>query len=472
MDKYHFTPPVFNEGQEILMLKKRNDKGVSIRKTILGFFLALIVVTVTFSCLLVFSNWLSSSAKTTWFIAKETHAEVFRQIDEFIQDAFHIVDVNQRLISGQTVDLNNEAERDKFLASVLLSQSDEIYSISYGRETGEYYGACRNEKDKIQIIRSNPQTGGYFWYYSMNENLTTGEVALKYGEFDPRTMEWYRAAKTSGGPVFSPIYRHYDMPDMMLTAAWPVFSGEGELHGVLGTHMILSGLNEVLDELPGGKERYAVVFERKTGVLVANSFGQPNYILLADGSIKRTGIEELKNTGLAEACHRYLDTGESSFIQEVSHDKLYMVFQEYSQNGLEWVVMTAVPESMLNRDIAKSIINTICLVTGLLLLSVTLCLLFVRKLSKPVAALLTTTEKISGGDLTQRVPITGYTEIRRISASFNRMADTVSALINNLEATVEKRTAELEQANKALAESKEQLQIILDSTAEAIYGTV
>lgn len=43
MDKHHFTLPVFEEGQEILMLKRRNDKGVSIRKTILGFFLALIV---------------------------------------------------------------------------------------------------------------------------------------------------------------------------------------------------------------------------------------------------------------------------------------------------------------------------------------------------------------------------------------------------------------------------------------------
>jgi diguanylate cyclase (GGDEF)-like protein/PAS domain S-box-containing protein len=50
-----------------------------------------------------------------------------------------------------------------------------------------------------------------------------------------------------------------------------------------------------------------------------------------------------------------------------------------------------------------------------------------------------------------------------ISKAFNKVTDHLQELINNLEDTVDVRTAELEY-------SKDQLQLILDSTAEAIYG--
>jgi diguanylate cyclase (GGDEF)-like protein/PAS domain S-box-containing protein len=50
------------------------------------------------------------------------------------------------------------------------------------------------------------------------------------------------------------------------------------------------------------------------------------------------------------------------------------------------------------------------------------------------------------------------------------MAETISSLVNNLEAKVEERTLEWENLNDELIENKEQLQLILDSTAEAIYG--
>lgn len=119
----------------------------------------------------------------------------------------------------------------------------------------------------------------------------------------------------------------------------------------------------------------------------------------------------------------------------------------------------------------KHILHTaIIFVYGLLLLSTALSIWTVLRLLKRIGILIATSERIAEGDLSQRIPIPKNDEIGRISASINRMANTVSALINNLEATVDKRAVELELTNKALIESREQLRIILDSTAEAIYG--
>jgi diguanylate cyclase (GGDEF)-like protein/PAS domain S-box-containing protein len=84
--------------------------------------------------------------------------------------------------------------------------------------------------------------------------------------------------------------------------------------------------------------------------------------------------------------------------------------------------------------------------------------------------LLQITKALSFGDLAKRIDIARNDEIGAISQSFNEMADKMQFLVNNLEATVKERTEEIRKANITLEENKDQLQLILDSAAEAIYG--
>ena len=51
-----------------------------------------------------------------------------------------------------------------------MKLSEEIYSFSYGTENGEYYGALRNEKNQIELYRSDNKTDGNSFYYSTNLN--------------------------------------------------------------------------------------------------------------------------------------------------------------------------------------------------------------------------------------------------------------------------------------------------------------
>lgn len=95
---------------------------------------------------------------------------------------------------------------------------------------------------------------------------------------------------------------------------------------------------------------------------------------------------------------------------------------------------------------------------------------FKNKFLKPIDHLIETTEKFSKGDLNQRANIVRNDEIGRIAKAFNKMADTISMLVNGLEHKVKERTIELEKTNNKLKESKDHLRLILDSTVEAIYG--
>lgn len=68
-------------------------------------------------------------------------------------------------------------------------------------------------------------------------------------------------------------------------------------------------------------------------------------------------------------------------------------------------------------------------------------------------------------------------EIGLIAGAFNQMAGTVSSLFGNLEKIVEDRTTELQRRNRELeqqtmktAESRNMLQLLLDSTGDAVFG--
>lgn len=104
------------------------------------------------------------------------------------------------------------------------------------------------------------------------------------------------------------------------------------------------------------------------------------------------------------------------------------------------------------------------------ILSIAIYSKFKNKFLKPIDHLIETTEKFSKGDLNQRANIVRNDEIGRIAKAFNKMADTISVLVNDLESKVKERTIELEKTNNKLKENKDHLRLILDSTAEAIYG--
>lgn len=450
---------------------KIQRNNISIRMIIIISFIILMLATVGLVGYIVFSKWLSSADEVITEIAENMDIEIYNQIDRFLNVPLHINEVNQGLIENGIIDIYNEIEREMFFVGVLKTHSGEaVYSFSYGTEAGEYYGARRNDKNIIEIMRNNADTDGNSWYYSVTDDMTAGELVVEAGKFDPRTRAWYKAAKESQKPVFSPIYKHFVMDDLTVSAAIPIYNKGGELQGVLGSHITLSRIDNYLKEIVKSKNAVALIIEKNSGELIANSLGLANFKKLGEGTIKRLNIDELDNQAIIQAYKNYNSTEDNSLGIENEDDRLYINLKEYHKEGLDWLVITAVPESLLKSDIVNNMKLTLLLTILALILSIVMYLKLTNRFLRPIDNLIDTTEKFSQGDLSHRATIIRNDEIGRISISFNKMADTIVMLINNLETKVKERTVELEETNNALKENKDQLQLILDSTAEAIYG--
>lgn len=452
------------------MVGKKYLGNISIRNIIIIVCMVIMLLVVGIAGYIVFSNWIHSSKETTKKMANEMNSKVFEQINAFIEMPEHINEVNQKLIKNGIVDIYNQDEREKFFVGVLETHGSHVYSFSYGTKDGEYYGALRNEEGIIEIIRNDASTDGNLWYYSVTPDLTAWELVTKAGKFDPRTYDWYKEAAEAGKPVFSSIYKHYVRDDLTVSFAWPIYDDEGKNQGVLGAHIILSDIDSFLKDIVKDIRGYALIVEKNTGELVANSMDIGNFVYLQDGNIKRNNLSDVNNHAIVQAYEKYKATQENEFLFNSDEEDLYMNFKDIDKDGLNWVIITSVREDLLMEDIVESMMLAAVLILISVLLSAEICLIVIGKLTKPMYHLLEVAEKISSGDLSERVVIVRDDEIGKISTAFNKTADTMYKLINNLETAVKERTLQLEQSNKILTESRGELRLILNSSAEAIYG--
>lgn len=435
------------------MKLKTLRNNMTFRQVNILIFIVILLIAVGFTDFILFSNWRSSAEKNATNMATNTNTEIFGKVDAFIDIPRQINDMNRRVLENGIVDLGNEAERERFFVGILSSLNQDIYSFSFGAESGAYYGARRDLAGTIQIMRNNFDTGGNSWYYSVKPDQTAGDLAVQAGKFDPRTRDWYKVAAQSGKPMFSPIYKHFIMDDMTVSAATPIFSRNGRMEGVLGTHVILSSINRYLESIIKDREGFAAIVERETGALVANSFGARNFETAEGSQIRRLTLAESGKHAMSSAYQRYQKQKTGSLRVVDGSEAYYVRLTEYQKEGLDWIVLSAIPERHFMGSIESSILLALLLTLLAIVIAAVVYTMATDRFLKPVGNLIDATEKLTRGDLSQRVAVVRNDEIGRISRSFNNMADTLNILVDNLEDTVHERTHELEASNESLRQA-------------------
>lgn len=417
-----------------------------------------------------FSNWYSSIEKTTDELSENLNQNTIARIDSFIEAPLHINDVNYKMIQNGMIDLWDEAEREKFFVSILSSYEENIFSYAYCSVSGDYYGAVKDMDGNIEITKSNADTGGETWYYAINDDMSAGSFLKSTGKDDPRTSVWYEVAVNAGAPVFSPVYWCPLRNEVAIAAVYPIYGSYGTLEGVLTASLLLPDISENLAGIVNVYGGSVAIVEKGSGYLIANSSGAANYTISKGGVLERKYLGSLNNSAILDAYKQYRDSAAADLSVGDLNDKLFVKVQEYKQDGLNWEILSAVPESPMAIEILRNICVAVIFSCAMFVLAMAVYYIISRRLLRPLKKLLIVSEEFSAGDLNQRAPIVRNDEIGKISETFNRVADAMQQLANNLEATVAQRTEDLQKANEALDEQRNQLRLILDNTVEGILG--
>lgn len=429
--------------------------NISLKFRIALIFVIIMTVSLVGINVIILTNWRGVTDMVIHNVEADTQSDITEIVDDFAKRTSYINVENQALFVNGLIDIDNEQERETYFIGVIGANDPEIYSYSIGTVDGEYYGARRNAEGDIEVMRSDAETGFHSTYYAVNEDLTVGDEVMVNNVFDPRTRPWYTIALESGTVSFSPIYKHFYMDDLAISSSYPLYDSSGDLIGVLGTHVVLSRLNDYLAERLNDVPEEAYIVEADTGDLVANSIGIASFVKASDGSLLRSSIKDIEDEEVFKAFNQYNIIGETKYVTEGNRNKEHILVTPYTSYGLNWLVISMVPEEQLIAPMYKA--STIAIVFSVIALFLTI-IIFIKILQvsfKPVYELIDTANAFSKGDFERRALVEGQTEIAQLADTFNHMADDISLLINNLEDKVKERTLSLEESNEELANAKQ-----------------
>ncbi len=421
-----------------------NKPHRSIKRQIIVSFILLLIAIFGISGYFVYVNWLGSVEQTTNKILENVGERVYRQIDRFVDIPLYINNHNVLLIQRNIVDLADDRNRDLFFANQIKTAQQDVYSFTYGAANGYFFGARRNPQNEIEIYKNNAETAGKNRYYKANPDLSTGAFVMETARFDPRSRDWYQAAKVGRGPVFSPVYAHFVMNDLAFSAAEPVYAPSGALLGVVGTHVTLSRLNRYLQMIAADYDGVVYVVEADSGYLVANSHEQANYRKTGTQGIERIKVEQIAEPAIVRAYLEWRDRQMRGFADQ----QWFVKAQPYEKMGLNWLIIAAVPQEPYMAPLMQGIYYSLLLTLIVIFLASFLYVKSTNVVLEPIQSLIQTTVRFTAGEFSERAAVFRDDEIGILSRAFNNMADEICQLINSLESKIKERTSELEQMNQ------------------------
>lgn len=334
-----------------------------------------------------------------------------------------------------------------------------ITYVQFGNQERSFFGFERLDYGSFNIEIADQRTHYAMHTYATNsQGYLTDRLLRVSPNYDPRMRPWYQAPKQAGKSIWSEIYIYFGHERLAITTGTPVYDSQSKLLGVVGTDLVLLGINDFLSSLKIGKSGQTFIIER-SGLLVASSTKEEPFISQQGGKkLQRLPAIQSKNI-LTRNATEYLIKQFANFKNINSNQHLEFDIDGQRQFlevlpfrdalGLDWLIVVVVPEADFMDKINANTRMTILLCIGALVVATGLGILTSHWIARPIFCLNQASEDICNGKFDQNVEVESIKELRMLAISFNKMAEQLKALFCELEIRVEERTAELNRAKVA-----------------------
>ena len=378
-----------------------------------------------------------------------------QQIVQLVADDLELGKINLDSPSLQNLDAY-------FLKRIQIFNS--VSFIYVGNEQGKFIGAGPVRKDGqvsyIIEVADNTTNKNYVSYATDKKGKRIQKLNT-IPNYDARRRPWYQAAVKKGGATWSEIYPFIGEANTGLTiaAVKPYYQQSGKLAGVTAVDLYLTDIKKFLQKIQLSRTGKIFILE-PNGLLVASSSQQP-ISTQVNGKIKRI-TASASNNALMRTTVAYL-TEKFGSLEQIKTKKQVEFRQEGQRQfvrvtpwsdeyGLNWLIVTVVPEADFMEQINANTQRTILLSIAALIGSTAIGMVGAKWVTKPIAILNSAAKEIAQGNWEKTVAIDRDDEVGELAKSFNEMAEQLQVSFG-----------EMKYLNAALAESEQRLNQFLEA---------
>jgi len=317
------------------------------------------------------------------------------------------------------------------------------------------------KKSQMSILQSELQnnfSNDNFQYQLENPSLKT-DFLLMFGtlsherglrsnnpnrinppEIDFRERDWYKLGAENRGISFTAPYVDAATKELLLSVVAPI-NVAGQLKGVIGGDLSLNAIAKSVNTI---------------------SFNGTGVAFIADGSGNIITHQNKTLNGKSTNSIYKQSPKNSNKLLEVDHDGITQIlyFKKLDESsGLDWYVGVVLEKDLVYESLATFTFTTLIFA----IFSIALCVFILRKLAKHLLSPLTDLEHAitevasGGGDLTQRLRVSGEDECSVVASKFNQFLASLQGLVQEVTGKASSVLVRSGEVNNLSRESSEQL---------------
>ncbi len=401
---------------------------------------------------------LRNGERTVETLAEQMMHEVCQraglQLKGYFAQPLLINEINANAVRSGQVDLDDTGAIEAMVFN-RIKEFEAVSGVLIGTEQGDFRAATRRGQLRL-IANDAPNDLTQIRDYALTEDGTRQMQLQTFSKARIQDALWYQTAADVRGSVWSPVFQTGDDQNLSLNANLPIFGDDGELLGVTSAGIVLSVIDDFLNDFRVSQRGVIFVMDQD-GLLLGSSTDSTLYDRqVHNGAVTLQRIHALDSPHpliRATAAALSQQSYTASTLEKVSTFKVPygddQVFVEAApfreSSGLNLMIVVALPQRDLMGQIQANTRNTIYLCLAATAGAIALGWLAARWIARPVQQLSQASAGITGGQFGPALPASPIQEMNGLVSTFNQMSQEIQTYSTSLEDKVHERTAALEQ---------------------------
>jgi diguanylate cyclase (GGDEF)-like protein len=391
--------------------------------------------------------------------------QIEQHLDSYFTSARQLNELNANAINSSLLDPENLDSLGRF-----FWKQAKLYRVGYilfGTKTGNFLDVGKPQTFNLDLITERIEPKRYrdnrLYTYEPDGEGNRGRQISLTENYDFQKEAWYAEVMQKQKTLWTSVYS-WQSPTanpLAIAISSPIYDRQKNLIGAIAIEQRLSQISEFLRQIKVTSATTIFVIE-PNGLIIANSSASKSFKLNNKKTERLKALES--EDPLIQATATHLTDRFDSFYSIRDQQQLGFLFQGQryigqvtpwkGELGLNWLIVTIIPESDFMGQIESNTRRTLFLCALATIIAVAIGMATADKITQPILQLNAFAREIARGNLDLTVDIRGIKEFKVLGNSFNQMVWQLQQSFNAL-AT---QNAELISLNKR----KEELEYLAE----------